>query len=604
VQTEGNVVTAKGSGFFFIQSPAGQTDNNPATSDALLVNTHYFGSIGDLVDVSGLIIENDGNTSIGGSGMEVTTAGENAPLPPAVVLDETLPSGQPSTPHSLEPIENMRIQYLATVVSPSDESELVALTAGTSRPLREPGILYPGLAGLPVWDGNPELFWMDPNALNAPNNRFLNTGDQIEADAVIVEADIGEWLALPRTYTVLPAPDLTPVPPRQPGEITIGSLNLFFLTSGAWNLSTRMDKLALYIQEQMRLPDILAVQEVGNLTLLQDLSYKIELLVPGTNYQAFLLPGNDDINLGFLVKSYLQDCTVSQLGKDEIFMLGGPLHDRPPLLLNANLPTNPPTPVQVLNLHMRSLIGIEGSNSFFVRNKRHEQGISVAEMIQQLQSSGNLFILGDFNAFQFSDGYVDLYSQLCGTPTLGAQYSPLSIVSPSLSEPLETLPEQDRYSYVFRGNAQVLDHCLAGSLNGLEITRMAYARGNADYALAYEDNPFVPQSCSDHDGLLVYVQTDNPLTAIVEAGETAPLIQVEVPNPARPGEQVSIRSLSGGLEKASIYDPLGRLLWQKPLAGQLQSDFHLPLTLSGGSNYLLLVESENASSRDWIFIYE
>jgi len=603
VYTEGNIVTAKGSGFFFIQSPDNQSDNNPQTSDAVLVEAPYFGSVGDVVSVSGRVLENDGNTTIGGPDVMVETIAENAPLPTAITLDENLPTGIPADLHSLERVENMRVQFTATAISPSDDLERVSLSTAASRPLREPGIRYPGLDELPVWDGNPEIFWIDPNGLSAPNNRFINAGDQIEATGVILEADTDFWLALPDNYTLTNLSQLIPVPVPEEQEVTVGSLNLLFLFSDFSNIDLRLDKLALYIKDQMRLPDILGVQEAGSQGVLEDLAYYIELLAPGTNYQAYLLPGNDDINVGFLVKDFIQDCTVTQLGKNEVFSFGGALHDRPPLLLEANLPTTPATSIQVLNLHLRSLIGIEGSSSSFVRNKRHQQGISVANMVDELQNNGNLIIVGDFNAFEFTDGYVDVVNQISGTPTLGAQYSPFSIVSPPLMKPIESLPAAERYSYVYQGNAQALDHCLIGNLNGLEFTRMAYARGNADYSIFFEDNQFVPQSSSDHDGLVVFLEAENPISSTFTEKDSRDLA-IHYSNPATAGSLVTIHSRYASSKQIQIFDALGRLVWQRELSDKTtRAQFEIPAHLQRGNTYLICVQSESDHFCDWVLLF-
>lgn len=80
--TEENVVTAKSGGFFFLQTPAARTDNNPLTSDAILVNAAYSGQAGDVVSVTGRVLETDGTTSISPSGIVVAFIAGGAALPP------------------------------------------------------------------------------------------------------------------------------------------------------------------------------------------------------------------------------------------------------------------------------------------------------------------------------------------------------------------------------------------------------------------------------------------------------------------------------------------------------------------------------------------
>ncbi len=590
VTTEGNIVTAKGNGFFFLQSPADRSDNNPFTSDALLVNTSYSGQVGDVITVTGRVLETDGTTSISSSNIAITFLSSGVLPPPPVILGEGLPSTEPSAVHSLERVENMLVQFSATASGPTSGLELTPLTTSGRRPFREPGIQYPGLPGLPVWDGNPEIFWFDPNGLNAPNNRFINTGASVDATAVMLEAEPGYWLALPLSYSVTGGPVSRSVRDPLPAEFTVGSLNVLRLFDNTSHTNLRLQKLARYINRQLRLPDILALQEVGSLAILQDLSYYINLEAPGTNYVPYLIPSGGEIDLGFLARPGLLEIQVSRLGANESFSLGGRLHDRPPLLLEASLPTSPPVPIRVLNLHLRSLIGIEGPDAAFVRNKRHQQAISVANMVQALQQEGNLIVVGDFNAYQFTDGYVDVANQVSGGSSLGAQFPPLPIVSPPLVNQVELLPAEERYSYVFEGSAQVLDQCLTSTLNGLQARGMQYGRGNADNALAYEDNPFLLERSSDHDGFVLFLEAEGVLATTTNYPEEEMLVRFV--QPIQPGGAIYLHSRSQGeLENLELFTLQGQLIWQTALFGR-EASLQLPATVRSGRAYILRVASE------------
>lgn len=593
VTTEANIVTARGSGFFFVQTPNDRSDDDPATSDAILVNAAYFGSVGDVVTITGRVEELDGTTSLGGPSLNITTIDQGAPLPTIITLGPDLPSPDPTDgPHSLEAVENMLVAFDLTATGPSDALELTPVTAADQRPMREPGIHWPGLDGLPVWDGNPEVFWVDPNGLNAPNNRFFNAGDAISGQGVLVEADVDFWVLLPRDYAFTVQSELLPVPAAADDEFTVGSLNVLQLFSGSSNFNLRLDKLARFVVEQMRSPSIVAIQEAGSLSALQSLANRIAQFSPGTTYQAYWQSGEDDIQQGYLVRSNISVTSVAQLGADELFTFGGVLHDRPPLLLHALLPTNPPTPIQVLNLHMRSLIGIEGSTAGFVRNKRHQQAISIAEMVQALRNQGNLVVLGDLNAHEFTDGYVDVYHQIAGSPSLGAQFDPVEgIVSPPLEQPIFDLPPEERYSYVFNGNAQTLDHCLYTNLQFLEYTDFAYARGNADYALALFANPSLPQASSDHDGLVLYLRAENPVAAVHFDPTSA--IQISCANPMGAHRNIQVIARSEVLEVAVLTNARGQVVWQNILSGR-QAQFRLPSYLSPGT-YVLTVRGDTST---------
>lgn len=552
VTTGPNVVTAVGSGFFFMQTPEQRSDGNALTAEGLLVIASVPGgvSVGAAVTVTGQISEDDGMTTLYAQEVTVTSAG--AALPPAIALGPALPSPLPAALPSLERIEGMRVVIEeARVCGPSNFDEDAALSLGAALPQREPGILFPGQSGLPVWDGNPEIFWIDPDALNAPNNRFLSVGMRVSGSGVMMQ--YGErYFFLPLQYSTSGSALVEAVRPKAPGELTVGSYNALQLRTDVNNYSQRLAKAARYIVEALRAPDILALQEVGSLTALQDLALQIGQLDGSISYVPHFRTGNDDIHLAFLVKSGLQEVSVTQLGKDMFLSLGGRLHDRPPLLLEAQLPTTPPTSIAVLNLHLRSLLGIEGADANFVRTKRHEQAVSVAQMVQARQAQ-NLVVVGDFNAFPFTDGYVDVLSQIAGRSSLGAQFAVQPIVSPALTDHAASLPEEARYSYIFDGSAQQIDHCLSTALPDFVEAELQLARGNAGAALAFAPNTQLFQRSSDHDGLVLFLLP----AALVSAHEAAPEALRCYPNPVAASQRLYIKGLDAPMPLV-LFDALGR----------------------------------------------
>lgn len=592
VTTQNNVVTARGNGFFTIQSRIEDSDNDPSTSDAIVVANSYFGQVGDVVNVTGQVLEEDGLTVLAGPGLIITPTGQTAPLPEAVAFSSSFPSPAFTVPHSLERVEGMRIQFQGFANGPSSgSSDVVPVRMSPDRVFREPGISAPGLPGLPVFDTNPELFWLDPNGLNAPNNRFIESNAQISATGIIIEADEGYWLALPDAYTVEPGPAAQPVREKADGEFTIGCLNTLFLIAENSNAETKYQKIARYIIDQMRVPDVVAIQEAGSLSALNNLAFFLEQAHPDAKYDAYLLPTNLDLKTGYLVREDFSGVEVAQLGADEPFTFsGGLLHDRPPLLLRFNLPTSPPTPVQVLNLHIRSLLGIEGSTSAFVRNKRHQQAVSVAEMVSELQEDGNLIVVGDFNAFEFTDGYVDVFAQISGQESLGAQFEPLPVVSPPLEAEILKLPAPQRYSYVFDGSAQALDHCLTGNFTGLISNGMQYARGNADFTTGYANNTSSPLRASDHDGFVLFIEPEAPVATAAPA-TPAPPITMGGPNPAAAGQLLYVES-AYSLESVRIVNMSGQEVWQAEIQGQ---SGHISWPMLPSGLYLLQVANEMGS---------
>ena len=142
------------------------------------------------------------------------------------------------------------------------------------------------------------------------------------------------------------------------------------LTTTAYN--NRLNKASLAIRNVMRMPDIIGIEEMENLTALQDVANKINNDAvaagdPNPMYSAHLVEGNDvgGINVGFLVKtSRVAVLSVVQEGKDATYTEPGGgmalLNDRPSLVLTANIsaPCGGVFPVTVIVNHLRSLTAL------------------------------------------------------------------------------------------------------------------------------------------------------------------------------------------------------------------------------------------------------
>jgi hypothetical protein len=201
-------------------------------------------------------------------------------------------------------------------------------------------------------------------------------------------------------------------------------------------------------------------------------------------------------------------------------------------------------------------------------------------------------VLGDFNAFHFTDGYVDVFNQIGGQNSLGALLPPLSITVPPLANQLESLPPSERYSYVFQGSAQALDHCLTADLEGLKVNELQYARGNADFPEAYASNPNLPLRASDHDGLVLFVEPDGTVPTAEPTASSA--LRLMGPNPIRQGQSVQLKSEATPLRQLRLYSANGQLLVQRKLQGT-QYAFTWP-RLSAGV-YLLVLQNGRETIR-------
>lgn len=538
VTTAPGVVTAVGSGFFFLQSPDERADQDSRTSNGIYVASNQAANfvVGDLLQVSGRVTEEGNHTQIGTGNAQITILASDAPIPATVILDENFPSAMAKSLPDLEAVEGMLVSLSGIASGPSDHRSMVPIVATPDRPFREPGIRYPGLPDLPVWDGNPEIFWLLPNALGLPNNRFIAAKTPITASGIIHQLE-QEYILFPQQYELGSGPEPIPARAASTDEISIASLNTRRLGEDAEDLSRQARKLSRYIIDMLKAPDILALQEIGNATALNTLRFFIGQLQPELEYTPFFLAGNDDIHLAFLVRAdKFSASTIRQLGKEDTLPGGGIVFDRPPLLLSAQLSDRPDIKLQVLNIHLRSLLGIEGSSETFVREKRYRQSVAVARMVQELRSE-NLLVLGDFNAYPFTDGYVDVVNQISGTASGGAQYPIEPIVSPPLRKLSDDLPVEAAYSFVFQGSAQLLDHALAGDLRGLQFSDIVFARANADFPDALAPNEQLVQRSSDHDGLVVFLKK---ITPNAQRPAIQDLQHRLFPNPARAGQALEL----------------------------------------------------------------
>ena len=545
-------MTALGTDGFFMQTPTARADGNVDTSDGIFVFTGGAPSVavGDSVDVLGRVQEFFGFTEITDVA-DLTVEGAGT-VPAPVVFDATVPSPDPALPScaiEFECYEGMYIEIVDGVVTgpnqrfSTDTIAEVHITAAPLRTFREPGILFPGIVGLPVWDGNPEVFELDPDKLGLPN-QIIPAGSSFSARGAL-GFEFGGYELWPNELTYVPAEIPRPVRDREAGEFTVGSLNMFrffddiddppsenaqgqirddFVVSTA-EYVRRKAKLADHILNVLDAPDVLAAQEVEKIGVLEDLAVEIAMSDPTVVYTPILVEGNDigTIDVGFMVRDTVTVDSFEQLGYYETYfnpvdLREDILHDRPPLLLEGQFELEFGSfPVAVMTVHNRSLGGIEDPvDGPRVRQKRYEQAVSIADKVQALQMVNpgvHLVVIGDFNGFEFTDGYVDPVGQImgdfepddnlvCDTNSCDDQ------VDPDLTNQTLDLVQEERYSFIFRGNAQALDHALTAEGLGGFLAGLDFGRGNADAAYEWINDDSTPLRSSDHDGLALFVSAD------------------------------------------------------------------------------------------------
>jgi uncharacterized protein len=509
-------------------------------------------------------------TEIGTPAVTILSSGQPLPAPITLTAADTIPSGSLERPlEQLERFEGMRVHVAALrVVAPTQRASLSEVDAestsngvfygvvdGVGRPAREPGIplndALPACAqapcSIPRFDENPERLRVDSDG--QPGGVPLEV-----ASGALVSNLIGPLDFSFRTWTILPDPatppavsaigSAVPVPEPSENEFTVGAFNMerFFdmvddpaigepvLTETAF--ANRLNKASLAIRNVMRSPDVLGVEEMENLATLQLMAAKINADAvaagdPDPAYEARLVEGNDigGIDSGFLVKrSRVDVIDVTQEGKAATYInpnTGEPelLNDRPPLVLRAKVqgPTGAPFPLSVIVNHLRSLNGIDderpagaGTEGARVRAKRRAQAEFLARDVIQTRQTADpterIVSVGDYNAFEVNDGYVDVIGTVKGTPTPSNRVvlASADLVNPDLANLLDQLPPDQRYSYSFDGNAQTLDHVLVNASLMKRFSRFHYARNDADFPESFRNDPDRPERLSDHDMPVAY----------------------------------------------------------------------------------------------------
>lgn len=493
VETRDNIVTAVGNQGFFIQMPDFRADASSATSNGIYVFTGNTAAVavGDQVDVKGTVVEFFGFTEFSGS-ITVNVDAHGMPLP----AHFELPAGY----SDFEPLEGMLVRVTGgRATDGTDQFNETTVVAGSTRPARTPGV-----------NGGhyPEIFDVDPTGLGLPAQQIIG-GATIELAEGPLAFDFGDYSiwATALQYTNPPYP--RPARARNAGELVVAAQNMLRLFDDQNDPSlgepvtapavyaARLAAISAHIRDNLAAPDVLAVSEVENLSTLMDLAEKLNFDDPTLGYVPYLEEGNDigGIDVGFLVRDTVSVDSIAQLGADDIWIdpqTNAPdtLNDRPALLLQGSYNGNgAPFPIAVVAVHQRSLIGIESSAR--VRAKRQAQAENLAQHLNDVQAASpgiRIVVTGDFNAFEFDDGYIDVMGILTS--------------SANLTNQVLTVPAAERYSYIHEGVTQVLDHSLTSAPLNPYVRGVNFAHTNADAPVAFGP-------ASDHEGVVLYVMTDH-----------------------------------------------------------------------------------------------
>lgn len=162
--------------------------------------------------------------------------------------------------------------------------------------------------------------------------------------------------------------------------------------------------------------------------------------------------------------------------------------------------------------HFKSYGGIDDpKDGDRVRNKRRLQAEWLAKFLANRAAASpteRMIVAGDFNAFQFNDGYNDLIGILKGKSEPNVLVASTTAYQTGLVDLVDYIDVKNRYSYSFDGSAQVLDHILVNKPARERSLKFGYARLDADFPQVYRNDETRPERLSDHDAPIFYLSLD------------------------------------------------------------------------------------------------
>ncbi len=548
------VVTALRADGFYLQSVL--PDDDPATSEGVFAYTRTVPrvKIGDEVLLNAVVDEMTPGVTASGvlsvtqlrnPYVEVlstdnelpppTIIGEGGRIPPQEIIDDDslgfVDQGGIFDPENdgldfYESLEGMRVQVNNPVVvgATNQYKEIVILgDMGANASVRTPrgGIV------IRENDFNPERIILDDSLRQMP---FVQTGDYAAQPIIgVMDYTFGNYKLQATENVHFESGGLLPegaLSPSQPNHLRVASYNLMNLSARD---TQRLAVLGSQIVNLMMSPDIIGLQEiqdndgsVSTLAVSADETYQgiIDVIagLGGPPY-GFVdidpIPDRDggipagNIRVGFLYRLdrglTLADAPHGDANTAvEIINLDGnpslslnpgrinPTHlafadSRKPLVVEFN---DAGESLFVINNHFNSKGGdtpLFGEvqppllESEIQRNQQAQLVGDFAADLLGLNPNSRVIVLGDLNDFQFSQPLKTLEGD-------------------HLINLINTLPIEARYSYVYDGNSQVLDHILVSDslVEGLVSMDILHVNSEFDYT----------QRFSDHDILIATFDFD------------------------------------------------------------------------------------------------
>ncbi len=579
ITTTGIVIAVLSDGFY-IENPTADFDSNVCTAEGIYVYTPSGvpsnAVVENSVTVTG-VVEASNSSSYAGTQIHIAspdatnviTVSTGNALPTAI-SSSTLTSATNGTCSLYAarsfgqwlPFEGMRVNV------PSSSSLMVAAPTGgivdaanqsatsdgefwavftTTRPFRAAGIseldTVPSTAPSTVerWSGNPQLVLVDTTTLGGTAIDAA-AGTTYTGDANLI--GIVDYHVSSQGYTGLlltsdtvsgltSGNTITPTAAAAPssGQITIATQDLNSLTAAE---TLRITKLADAIVNYEHSPDILAVQGAAAAALTQ-LESAISA-AGGPSYTTASIVSTADsssyVNAFLVNASKLNNPVVTRTLDAATYTttsgVTASLFDRSPLVLTAGIPRTGTTDynIVVANASLTPRTNIDSASlGPDVRLRRQQQAQQLTSVLENYEIAGDhLFVMGGFDSFEFSDGYVDALGILDGAePTntnsgslvtlYDAAYNTVALENSTTAAPNQSTGETNaaasRYTRVENGSAEQTDHILI-STEQSQIVSIDYARIGADFPAVDTYATSTVAHASDHDGVIAYLTVPYP----------------------------------------------------------------------------------------------
>lgn len=532
---------------FYLQDAAG--DGDPATSDGLFVytRTRPAQTVGDCVAVLGATVEEFYAKTELNRAADIIPADEcgTAALAPAA-----LPWVQPGENAQAvwEPYEGMWVQLSGEMMVHGPAKHFaggeweIGVTAAAFQDQLGPGHLFHDI----TIDGEPAaaglIFLSNRLGATLPRAHWSARLTATTPLVGVVDYNFGKYqllVAPGQTIHHRPSeqrPAVAPPPAERDDEYTVCSFNLYGLGRGSAQFADAeayaqaLRARATVIAEQLGGCTIIGLQETGSPDDAAALAAALKA-DHGLDYLSVALPGplsrdaEFPLTNSFLVRDdrvdvpardAIQACTAQDY---DLFAPGVcaagffPVFDRPPLVIQVqvNGAWDGPQTVWLINNHWKSKSGDETANA----RLRTAQADAVAAYVQEIQSAdpaAQIIVLGDLNDFYRG-------------PAVSRLTANNSVQSgPGLIELHDYVAPSARYTYIFNGAAQVLDHVLVTSGLIEQLAGVRIIHSQADVAMSLDRTDL---RVSDHDPIFVRLRPDGAAALMSNVGLDDVTIQAQ-----------------------------------------------------------------------------